>query len=93
LDEEIRFSNNNELPTTKCINRECDPIPVVHGNGRNSTQETVMFNGKCTNVTSSEECAGDHEVVFVNPFGEGDWCISSILNIHSHNCVFELWFG
>merc|ERR1712223_127290 len=72
LDEEIRFSNNNELPTTKCIDRECDPIPVVHENGRTSTQETVMFNGKCTNVTSSDECVGDHEVVFVNPFGEGE---------------------
>jgi len=69
LDEEIRFSNNRELPTAKCIDRECEPIPIP---GKNSTQETVMFNGKCTNVTSSSECEQDNTVVLVNPFGKGE---------------------
>ena len=70
LDEEIRFSNGRELPTAKCIDRECDPILQ---DGKNSTQETVMFNGKCTNVTSSAECEQDNMVVLVNPFGKGNY--------------------
>jgi len=73
LDEEIRFSNNKELPTTKCIDRECYPIPVPKENSTgNRYQETVMFNGKCTNVSSSAECEGDNMVVLVNPFGKGE---------------------
>ena len=69
LDEEIRFSNNRELPTARCIDRECEPISIP---GKNSTQETVMFNGKCTNVASSSECEKDNTVVLVNPFGKGN---------------------
>ena len=73
LDEEIRFSNNKELPTTKCIDRECYPKPEYKNNSTEllGWRETVMFNGNCTEVRSSAECEGDNMVVLVNPFGKG----------------------
>lgn len=74
LDEEIRFSNNKELPTTKCIDRECYPKPEYKNNSTEllGWRETVMFNGNCTEVRSSAECEGDNMVVLVNPFGKGE---------------------
>lgn len=76
LDEEVRFSNKDGktqlLPTAICKPKECESIVVEKIPGTNWTQERVMFNGKCTIVTSSEECDGDNKVVLVNPFGEGN---------------------
>ena len=60
---------NTELPTAECKDRECLPIQIPN---KNSYQETVLFNDKCVNVTSTEECKKDNMVVLVNPFGEGN---------------------
>ena len=50
--------------------RECPSIPVPEDNFVNF-QERVMFNGVCTNVTSSKECKDVNMLVLINPFGEG----------------------
>ena len=76
LDEEVRFSNKDGktqlLPTAICKPKECEPIQTEKILGTNWTQERVMFNGKCTTITSSDECDGENKVVLVNPFGEGN---------------------
>merc|ERR1712038_358245 len=76
LDEEVRFPKKDgkaeALPTAICKLKECDSVEIERINGTIWNITQVMFNGKCTPVTSSEECDGDHKVVLVNPFGEGE---------------------
>ena len=60
---------NTELPTAECKEMECLPIQIPN---KKSTQETVLFNDKCVNVSSAEECIKDNMVVLVDPFGEGN---------------------
>ena len=50
---------NSDLPHAVCKPRECN------------APNQVMFNGKCTNVTSSDECEEANMVVLINPLGEG----------------------
>lgn len=64
-------NTNRDLPQATCMARECPSIPVPEDNFVNF-QERVMFNGVCTNVTSSKECKDMNMLVLINPFGEGE---------------------
>ena len=71
LGQDVSFLNA-ELPTAVCKERDCEPI-ITQDNrtGENRIQERIIFNGKCTNVTSSNECEEENMVVLMNPFGKG----------------------
>lgn len=62
---------NSELPQAICKKRECESIPSRFNTS--ALQERVMFNGRCTNVTSSKDCtsAAVNQIVLINPLGEG----------------------
>jgi len=54
---------DDDLPQAICKKQVCDPIGNV---------QRVVFNGTCTNVTSSTECESTNMAILVNPFGEGE---------------------
>ena len=77
-----RYPNarNSNLPKAICKKRNCESIPNPNNARATTPQESVMLNGKCVIITSSEGCSIQNMIVLVNPLGEGNTAF--IVNVY-----------